>query len=128
MKNFLSASTAIQLIAKMMDFTKNVHAEMVIKEFSRANPHFLARFGVEELLDYDSTKQHMLSVLKVYIERRKLNQKFETIIEDLIQGPQQRLALQYYLESNMQKSLKYQENQSFYEILPDLSIPRKSFS
>ncbi len=37
-ESFLATSTAVQLVVKMLDYQKNVYAELVIKELSRANP------------------------------------------------------------------------------------------
>lgn len=44
---FLTASSAVQLVAKLIDYTKNVYAEAFNKELGRTNPEYLSRFCLE---------------------------------------------------------------------------------
>jgi hypothetical protein len=64
---------AMQMIAKLLDYTKNVHAEVFNKELGRTNPQLLARFSIEQMLVYDSTKQCAYIIVNQYIKRRQLN-------------------------------------------------------
>lgn len=34
----------------MLDYQKNVYAELVIKELSRANPQYLGKFKIKKML------------------------------------------------------------------------------
>lgn len=71
--SFLTASTAIQMIAKLIDFTKNVHAEAFNKELGRTNPAYLSRFGLDLMLKFDSTRLSALVIIKQYAKKRQLN-------------------------------------------------------
>ena len=52
---FLTASLAVQLVAKLIDYTKNVYAEAFNKELGRTHPEFLAQFCFEQMLVFDAT-------------------------------------------------------------------------
>lgn len=68
--SFLTASMAVQLIAKLIDYTKNNYAETYNKELGRVNPESLARYELEEMLKHDSTRQSALNIIKAYTTKR----------------------------------------------------------
>ena len=49
-KAHLVSVSAVQLLFKMLDYQKNMHADSVVREFIAVEPSFLALFGVEALL------------------------------------------------------------------------------
>jgi len=55
--SLLCAISAAQLLAKMLDFQKNLHAENVTKEFGKVSTEFLSRFQLECLLEFDGCRK-----------------------------------------------------------------------
>ena len=49
--SLLTAISAASMLCKMLDYQKNSHAEIVLKELGNQEPAFLAIFGLEDLLD-----------------------------------------------------------------------------
>lgn len=58
------------MLCKMLNYQKNAHAEIVLKELGSVEPAFLAIFGLEELLDVEACCSSILSILRAYIDRR----------------------------------------------------------
>ena len=89
-ESFLTASTSVQLIAKLIDFTRNTHAEVFNKEIGRTTPVQLSRFGLEQMLEFEATRQSTLVIIKQFVAKRQLVQKFESIINELIDDEKER--------------------------------------
>jgi hypothetical protein len=53
----LVSVSAVQLLQKMMDYQKNIHADSVVKEVIGIEPTFLALFGIETLLKVDGARK-----------------------------------------------------------------------
>lgn len=60
------------MLNKMIDYQKNSHAEIVLKELGSVEPAFLAIFGLEDLLDVEACCSSILSIIRAYLERRIL--------------------------------------------------------
>jgi hypothetical protein len=58
------------MLCKMLDYQKNIHAEIVLRELGAVEPTFLAIFGLEELLDVEASYTPILNIFKAYIDRR----------------------------------------------------------
>lgn len=82
----LAAIAAAQLLQKLLDFTKNLQAEVIVKEFVKANPDFISLFGVEKLLNKEASRNAVLFSLKVYVERKESLSKGEQLVKDLIKN------------------------------------------
>jgi len=52
----LTAITAALLLNKMIDFSKNGHAELICKELEKSEPKFIAIFGIEDLLECEASR------------------------------------------------------------------------
>lgn len=68
--NRLTAIAAALLLNRMIDFSKNGHAELICKEFEKSEPKFVAIFGIEELLECEASRSAVFQIFKTYIERR----------------------------------------------------------
>ena len=55
----------------MLNFQKNLHAEACARVITRVNPSFLAKFQLADLISEEGMRSSILSILKVYIERRE---------------------------------------------------------
>ena len=93
-----------------MDYQKNVFAELVVKEVSRANPTYLAKFKIEKMMQFDATRHCMLSILKAYVDRRVLTQKAEDVIDDLMAGEKEKALLTTFIQSTQVKIKRQNEN------------------
>jgi hypothetical protein len=58
------------MLSKLLDFSKNVHADAFARELARATPEFIAIFKLEKLLQMEASRKAVLHILKVYVERR----------------------------------------------------------
>jgi hypothetical protein len=96
-QSLLCASTATQLVSKMLDYQKNMHAETIAKEMTRANPEYLARFNIEELLQFDSTKHSILHILKVYVERKEQTYSSDDLIVELLTKEEEQSTLRRFV-------------------------------
>lgn len=83
---FLTASLAVQLVAKLIDYNKNVYAESFNKELGRTHPEYLAQFCLEQMLCFDATKQKALVIVRQYISKRELTMKLDEILSSLIEN------------------------------------------
>jgi hypothetical protein len=52
----LTAITAALLLNRMIDFSKNGHAELICKELEKSEPKFIAIFGIEDLLECEASR------------------------------------------------------------------------
>jgi len=52
----LTAITAALLLNKMLNFSKNGHAELICKELEKSEPKFIAIFGIEDLLECEASR------------------------------------------------------------------------
>ncbi len=59
----LVSVSAVQLLHKMMDYQKNIHADSVVREIIGIEPTFLSLFGVEALLKVDGARKAIMQVL-----------------------------------------------------------------
>jgi len=55
------------MLARMIDFEKNLHAKEILSEFSAATPEYLSKFSMENLIRVDRSRRAILSILKAYI-------------------------------------------------------------
>lgn len=69
----VSACTAIHLISKLIDFQKNIYADMFIKELIKIDPQNMRLYKFESFLEKQYSEGHhqsALHILQVYVERR----------------------------------------------------------
>lgn len=85
----LTATAAVHLLAKLLDFQKNPHAELFIREFGCAEPQMLSLFQLESLLDHEACQNALMTILKVYVDRQS-EQDTEEIVATFIQSPAKR--------------------------------------
>jgi hypothetical protein len=65
------ATSSAQLVSKMLNYQKNLHAEAVARTLARVQPGFLAMFKLHELMGQEGMRSSVLQMLKVYIEKRE---------------------------------------------------------
>ena len=100
----LCASSAAKLLAKLLDFQKNPQAEGITRELGRVSSDFFSKFGIEELLKWDSSKKSILNIYKAYTSTREGFVSIEQILDELIVAVEARREVQSFIESS--KKLK----------------------
>lgn len=85
-KSPLVAISAAQILQKLIDYQKNIHAESVVRELVSIEPNFLALFGIESLLKIDGARKSALQIIKAYVERRDHIARIENVIEELFES------------------------------------------
>lgn len=79
----MTATSAANILVKMLNSEKNRNAESVIKELGDVEPEFFAVFEIEELLNSECSYA-ILSIYKAYIERRSAVMQAESTVKILI--------------------------------------------
>lgn len=79
-QSLLTAISAALMLSRMINYAKNPHAEVVLKEFSAVEPAFLALFGFEELLAVEACCSAVLQILKAYLDKKSLEINIEVIL------------------------------------------------
>ena len=79
----MTATSAANILVKMLNSEKNRNAESVIKELGDVEPEFFAVFEIEELLNSECSYA-ILSIYKAYIERRSAVMHPESTVKILI--------------------------------------------
>jgi len=106
-RSLLSARSSLQLLSKMLDFSKNVHAECIARELSRVEPLYLAMYQIEKFFFIEGCRSSIMNVCKVYVERRETNFKVESTIAALIKSPEIRNDLIEFIRQSQQKFENY---------------------
>jgi hypothetical protein len=97
--NRLTAIAAALLLNRMIDYSKNGHAELICKELEKCEPKFLAIFGIEDLLECEASRPAIFSILKTYIERRTVVCQPDQTLQQLIRDPMVADMIREYLKS-----------------------------
>lgn len=79
-QSLLTAISAALMLSKMINYSKNSHAEVVLRELSAVEPAFLALFCFEELLEVEACCTAILQILKAYIDKKSLEINIEIIL------------------------------------------------
>lgn len=72
------------MLCRMLSYSKNHHAEIVVKELSSVEPAFLAIFGLEELLDVEAACNYVLAIIKVYLDKKSVDTNAEVLLSQII--------------------------------------------
>ncbi len=72
---------------RMLDFSKNGHAEVICKELEKLEPKFLAIFGIQELLECEASRSAAFFILKTYVERKSHVNPVEVTLRALLRDP-----------------------------------------
>lgn len=110
--SFLTASMAVQLIAKLTDYTKNNYAETYNKELGRVTPEALVRYELEEMLKHDATRVSVQTIIRQYVTKRQLVQKVDAILDVIIEDEDQKKAISEFLEQSALKLSRQNQNES----------------
>lgn len=128
-ESFLTASSAIQTIARLTDFTRNTHAESFNKELGRTSPDLLRRFGIEKMLADDGTRQSVLVIIRQYVNKRQLIQKVEVIVKELLDEEEHQKTVFDFINANLDRKQQENKNESIIGLLHvDFSPTRTSQS
>ncbi len=98
--SLLTAISAALLLSKMINYAKNPHAEVVLKELSAVEPAFLALFCFEELLEVEACCSAVLQILKVYLDKKSLEINIEIILQVLIKNAKTKQFVRDYYYQN----------------------------
>lgn len=80
----MTATTAANILVKMLNSEKNRNADTVLKELGEVEPEFFAVFEIEELLNSEC-RSAILTIYKAYIERRIAVMPAESTLKILIE-------------------------------------------
>lgn len=111
----MSATTAIHLVSKMLDYQKNVHADVIAREIAKVSLTFLGMFGIELLFDLEGCRTSLLHICKVIVERKESTIPIDYSIKELFKAPDKQKILNDYIFQVHQKNDEFNDTRSNYK-------------